>query len=91
MRKRLLAGCPVRLCASRQARRQAGWTAGWLECGQACRPTGRHVYAHACLGYAHSRADMPTSILKRGFIPRFRSSFGQLGHGNDALKAEITA
>ena len=84
MRKRLLAGYPVRLCASRQARRQVGrqdgWNAGRLADQQAGMCTLMRVY-----GYAHSRADIPTSILKRGSIPRFRSSFGQLGHRGTML------
>ena len=37
---------------------------------------------------AHSRADMPTSILKRGSIPHFRSSFGSLGIGERCFESQ---
>ena len=43
-RSGLLAGLPVCLLAGRQASRMAGWTAGRLERGQACRPA--YVCSH---------------------------------------------
>lgn len=68
--------------SGRQVGRQDGWNAGRLADQQAGMCTLMRVY-----GYAHSRADMPTSILKRGSIPHFRSSFGSLGIGKRCFES----
>lgn len=68
--------------AHRQAVRSADWTAGWLECRQARRPTGKRVYTHGqiCLQVSLKEVLSLIPVLL----------LGSLGIKKDAIEAGIT-